>query len=180
MSTRVNLLSKLRNQEYRHAFLSSAVNELIATQIRLMRKRRRWDQIELGRRAGMKQAAISRLENPDYGSVSVSTLKRLAKALDVGLVVRFVGFGEVAEWQLNLSPAKLTPPSYAEDVRLRSSERDAWTEIVGGASKTTKDRVLSPDFSRAATGQMEMDFDKVEGSGSLSTESTAYRVSFAS
>jgi len=46
----------------------------------------------------MNQNAISRLESPDYGKPTITTLKRLASALDVALVVRLVPFSELAHW----------------------------------------------------------------------------------
>jgi transcriptional regulator with XRE-family HTH domain len=46
----------------------------------------------------MNQNAISRLESVDYGRPTITTLKRLAAALDVSLIVRFAPFSEVVDW----------------------------------------------------------------------------------
>lgn len=46
----------------------------------------------------MNQNAISRLESSDYGKPTITTLKRLAAAMDVGLIVRFVPFSEMVDW----------------------------------------------------------------------------------
>jgi hypothetical protein len=46
----------------------------------------------------MPQNAISRLESPDYGKLTLTTLRRLAMAFDVGLIVRFVPFTEMVDW----------------------------------------------------------------------------------
>jgi len=46
----------------------------------------------------MNQNAISRLESPDYGKPTLTTLKRLAAAMDIGLAVRFVPFSELMDW----------------------------------------------------------------------------------
>jgi hypothetical protein len=46
----------------------------------------------------MTQNAVSRLESPNYGKPTITTLKRLAAALDVGLIVRFVPFSELIDW----------------------------------------------------------------------------------
>ncbi len=46
----------------------------------------------------MNQNAISRLESEDYGKPTITTLKRLAAALDVCLIVRFAPFSEVIDW----------------------------------------------------------------------------------
>ena len=46
----------------------------------------------------MTQNAISRLESLHYGKATLTTLKRLAAAFDVALVVRFVPFSELVDW----------------------------------------------------------------------------------
>ena len=47
---------------------------------------------------GMTQNAISRLESSSYGKSTITTLKRLASAYDVALVVRFVPFSQLVDW----------------------------------------------------------------------------------
>lgn len=46
----------------------------------------------------MNQNAISRLESLDYGKPTLTTLKRLAAAMDVGLTVRLMPFSEMIDW----------------------------------------------------------------------------------
>jgi hypothetical protein len=41
---------------------------------------------------------LSRLESPDYGKQTISSLKRIADALDVALVVRLVPFSQYIDW----------------------------------------------------------------------------------
>ena len=72
----------------------------LAFQLNLMREARGWTQEELARRCDMAQETISRLEDPNYGRYTLKTLKRLAKTFDVGLLVRFVSFGELGSGQL--------------------------------------------------------------------------------
>lgn len=47
-----------------------------------LRKRRRWSQAELGRRAGVASSVISRAERGET-DITLSTLEKLAKALGV-------------------------------------------------------------------------------------------------
>jgi hypothetical protein len=58
---------------------------------------------------------ISSWENPDYGRYSLGTLKDLAKAFDVGLLVRFVPFSTLVDWALNLTSDTIAPPSFNEE-----------------------------------------------------------------
>lgn len=91
------LADKLRlefqDREYRHAYVDSFLNSSIATQIKVLREQREWSQEQLAREANMKQPRISALENVNYSSWSINTLKRLAEAFDVTLKVSFESFG---------------------------------------------------------------------------------------
>jgi len=108
---------RLKNKEHRDAFVSATADQTIPFQIRAMRsaKHRNWTQEELARRAGMKQERISACENPNYGNFSLRTLKQLAAAFDVALVVRFAPFSELAEWEINMSSESLEIPSFDQE-----------------------------------------------------------------
>jgi len=71
---------------------------------------------------GMNQNAIHRLESPEYGKATLTTLKRLAAAFDVALIVRFVPFSQLINWisgtpfvDKGLSSGSLAVPSYNEE-----------------------------------------------------------------
>ena len=115
MKINKQLINELINKEYRDAFVSAHIDNGIPFQIRALRKRKGWTQKELAEHVGMKQERISALENPNYSKFTLSTLKKLASAFDVALIVRFAPFGELAKWELELSPESLTPPSFEED-----------------------------------------------------------------
>ena len=94
-----SIISRLRRgPAEREKFVDSHVRKEIATQIRAIRDKFGWSQTELCGKVGMNQNAISRLESAEYGKPTITTLKRLAAAFDVGLVVRFVPFSEMAYW----------------------------------------------------------------------------------
>ena len=65
---------------------------------------------------------FSRLESPDYGKHTLSSLKRIADALDVALVVRFVPFSQYINWlsgtpqvDEGLRPEALAVPSFESE-----------------------------------------------------------------
>jgi len=60
-----------------------------------MRESKGWTQAQLAKAAGMKQSRISVLENPDYETMNLLTLRRLARAFDVALSIKFVPFSEL-------------------------------------------------------------------------------------
>ena len=84
----------MTNKGYRDAFLESHISNTIASQIYHMREVRDWTQGDLAEKAGMLQPAVSRLER-SVGSASLSTLRKIASACDVGLVVRFVPYSQL-------------------------------------------------------------------------------------
>ena len=99
LNSREGLIARLRrSKEARRQFTESHVNKAIAHQIRAIRDALGWNQEQLAKEAGMNQNAISRLESVDYGKPTITTLKRLAAALDVSLIVRFAPFSEVVDW----------------------------------------------------------------------------------
>lgn len=109
------LLTELEDKEYRDAFVEGHIRTGAAYQIRALRNARQWSQEELAARAGTSQSVIARLENPDYGKFSLSTLAKFASAYDVGLLVRFVSFSELLDRTRDLSPERLNVPSFADD-----------------------------------------------------------------
>ena len=106
---------ELQDPEFRHEFMAEHIRSGIAYQIRAMRDARGWNQKKLAAKAGKPQSVVSRLEDPDYGKVTIFTLIELAKAFDVALLVRFVGFGELLIRTTDLSPDALNAPNFDDD-----------------------------------------------------------------
>lgn len=115
------LLNRLRDVDYREAFLATSIRNAIALQIRALRKSKFDTQQALGEVVGKPANVISRLENPNYGKVTIQTLTELANAFDVALIVRFATFGELAEQIENTSDLALDVPSFDEELREVSS-----------------------------------------------------------
>lgn len=114
---KANQTELLKDREYRHAFVESALDTLIAGQIRLNREKRGMTQKQLGNAAdGMRQSVISNMEDPDYGSWSISSLRRLARAFDLALIVKFESFGKaINEYVEGVDEKLLLPPSFESD-----------------------------------------------------------------
>ncbi len=102
---------QLDEHETRHAYMADQVRTQIALQIKALREQveRRWSQAELGRRAGKPQNVISRLENPDYGHLTLQTLFDMAEAFDLPL---YIDFQEWEDWLYRMN-----------DIDVRSLER---------------------------------------------------------
>lgn len=135
---REQVVHSLADKEYRDAFVEAEIDTGLAYQIRGMREARGWSQGDLGERVpgGMHQGVVSKLEDPDYGRHTLSTLKRLASAFDVALVVRFVPFSQLVDWFDELPPERLVVPSF---------DNDSGLNVSGDATVSTlDDRVQRP------------------------------------
>ena len=118
-----------RGADVRAKFVESHINKGLAYQLRAMREAREWSQEELADLVGMPQTAISRLESPNYGKPTITTLKRMARVHDVALVVRFVPFSKLVDWvsgtpylENGLSSDALDVPSFEEEEKQRVFE----------------------------------------------------------
>jgi transcriptional regulator with XRE-family HTH domain len=106
---------EFRDEETRHIYADDFLNTYIASQLKVLREDREWTQRFLAERAGMRQERISVLEDVNYESWSVKTLKRLARAFDVRLSIKFETFGSfLAEFD-QFTRETLTRRSFEND-----------------------------------------------------------------
>jgi len=110
-----------RGKVTRDQMVANNLSEGIAFQIQATRDARGWTQAELAGRAGIANN-LPRLEDPDYGKQTITTLKKLTSALDVALVVRFVPFSQYIDWlsgtphlDEGISPESLAVPSFVDE-----------------------------------------------------------------
>ncbi|MGH8371829.1 MAG: helix-turn-helix domain-containing protein [Gammaproteobacteria bacterium] len=89
---------RLRNKQYRDAYVASQISIAIPFQVKKLREQNEMDQKKLAKMAGMKQPRISAIENGNGQELSLNTLRRLASAFDVALIVRFAPFSELFNW----------------------------------------------------------------------------------
>jgi transcriptional regulator with XRE-family HTH domain len=122
LHSRDELIAKLHSKQFRDAFVSSRVSNTLALQIRVMRQEREWSQAQLAELLGTSQNAVWRLESPQYGRHSITTLKRLASIFDVGLAVWFVPFSDLMKRFTNLSTEAILVPSFDNDPGLHARE----------------------------------------------------------
>jgi transcriptional regulator with XRE-family HTH domain len=116
-----------RSEDYRYAYDEEFANTWMATQIKVLRES--YDppltQKQLAEKAGMKQSRISELESVSYSSWSISTLRRLARALGVRLVFRFESWGDLLPEVENFSRESLEEPRFEDDPAFRVDRNTA-------------------------------------------------------
>jgi transcriptional regulator with XRE-family HTH domain len=88
------LLHELEDDERRDSFVADHVRVRLALLIRSLREQNGWSQADLGRRLGKPQSVISRLENPDYGRVSLQTLFEVATAFKLPVYIDLPNWDE--------------------------------------------------------------------------------------
>lgn len=114
----------------REAFVVSEIRVSIPFQVRALRAQRGWDQKTLAEKSGMAQPRISAIEKIGGANLNLETLKRLAAAFDIGLVVKFAPFSELVAWSDNFSPDNFAVASFDED----SFSDEATSSTIGTES----------------------------------------------
>jgi transcriptional regulator with XRE-family HTH domain len=110
-------VDQLSDREFRHAYMTDQVRTHIALAIRILREQegREWSQKELGERCSKPQSWISKLEDPEYGKVSLQTLFEIAEAYDLPLLVQFPEWSEWLRRMKNQSRENFEKKSFNAD-----------------------------------------------------------------
>lgn len=128
-------IKRFAKKEYRDGYMQGFVRSSISLQIRAIRLKLGLSQSDLAEVAKKKQSTISRLENSDYGKVSVQTLLDIASAADVALLLRFVSYSEFLSRNSDMSEKALQPETIDETllslgrIPVESSTRWAWKSM---------------------------------------------------
>jgi len=136
----ISKFKKLESKNFRHAYMNDHIRIGIATQIKLMRIKAGMTQADLANAIGSKQAVISRLEDPDGGSVNLSTLLKIAKAFDVSLISKFVPFSKFLDESKKITPTELAATNFTEE----------YTNIQADSMKSVFDFIKQFDVKPAA------------------------------
>lgn len=147
-SLRNILEEEFKDKEVRDVYCGEFLNSSIATQIKVLREQRSLTQADLAELAGMKQSRIATIEDVNYSSWSINTLRRIAEAFDLALTVQFDSFGYKLFDIVNLSRESLERPSFNDD--------PVFQEELGAGPITISGNILiTPAFNDVEIGHLE-------------------------
>jgi len=155
MSSRSELAKRLlASKEYAEGLVAADSKNTIAFQLRVMQEDRGWTQQELAERADMGQSQISAYLN-GYDSYNVATLRRLAAAFDVSLVIAFEAFYRLANRVPSRSASEeFSIPGRLDDRLLRQMATYTVNDVFGhscsGAGSTWSG---VPEMSAGSTNE---------------------------
>lgn len=137
MSSPKTIWDEFKNEEFAHAYFDEQLNIFIATQLKVLREQREFTQAELAGFAHMAQERISVMENVNYSSWTISTLRRLAKALGVRLRVSFESFGSGLQEAISFTKENLKRPSLNDELEARFKPKPLSENVAMQASYST-------------------------------------------
>lgn len=116
--SRINLVKRLlESRKVRDAYVYEHVRNGIPFQIRALRKDRDWSQSELAEAAKTSRTVITRIEDPNYGKLTLKTLFSVASAFDVALLVKLVPFSRLLREYQDVSSEALSVPAISNEER---------------------------------------------------------------
>jgi len=107
-----NFIRELQDDDLRNGFVADHLRTRLALLIRTLREERGWSQAELGHRLGKPQSVVSRLEDPDYGRVTLKTLFEVAVAFELPLYIDMPNWDEWFRLMSDMSSRNLQRRSF--------------------------------------------------------------------
>lgn len=104
-----------RDFETRHAYASATAEQKLCWQLRITRIRQGLSMAQLARKAGVDRHTIAKYEghvNNSNEEIRMSTLLKIARALDVAVCIELRSFRSLDRERMDLSEAALHVPSY--------------------------------------------------------------------
>lgn len=104
-----------QDKAYRDAYVEATAEQKLCMQLHMTREARGWSRSELARRAKVSRHTIAKYEGGDSASnleIKMSTLLKLAHALDVAVCIEIVPFSQLAKEKQHLSVPELTVAAF--------------------------------------------------------------------
>lgn len=162
-----------QDKESRYAYMDDFLDSYLGMQIRVLREQREWNQTALGAKASMAQGRISLLESMEYSGWSLDVLRRLAKAFDLRLVVKFEDFGSYVKDYIEFDRAHLERKSFEKDVIFSTDINALASEVLTRKRRKRKRRrAVTRENATNAHEQMHEELSPLYGKLTLVHSST--------
>jgi transcriptional regulator with XRE-family HTH domain len=140
---RQNLAAKFNDKAYRDAFVAEQIFSRLPLKIRCLREEQGMTQRKLGEVAGMAQTWVSKLEDPNYGKLTISTLLKVASAFDVGLQIDFVPYSKILWDAVCLTGAAFSVPKFGDDIGFTANNAAYLGPVNHSTGALTATRVIA-------------------------------------
>jgi transcriptional regulator with XRE-family HTH domain len=164
------LRSELRDPEYSEGYAESFLNSYIATQIKVMREQRKMKQFDLAKEMGTTQTAISRIENVNYSSWNIKTLKKLARAFRVRLRVSFETYGTLPDEVGKFTRESLQRAAREDDPGLLERRAPQREEAGARANIAIANLLNPPEPKRYNSNVLIMPGEPIGNAGTIPAE----------
>ncbi len=135
-----DFVRQIEEPETRHELVRDQVRTRLALLIRALRDQEGWSQTELGLRMGKPQSVVSRIEDPDYGKLSLQTLFEVAEAFELPL---WVDLPEWEDWFRRVKEVRL------DQLRRQSFDAEALIEKVKNAKNGASGKICHLNITSA-------------------------------
>jgi transcriptional regulator with XRE-family HTH domain len=150
ISARRQLLQSFRDRDYRRVFVEERVRASVALQIRALRQQHEMTQAKLGHAIGMAQTWVSKLEDPDYGKMTVGTLLRLAGAFDADIEIKFRPFSRTLDTLPTQGPDYFYVPTFEEEFGSEGLDSETMGRVLN--IENIRNREPNPGGAAASAG----------------------------
>jgi transcriptional regulator with XRE-family HTH domain len=130
---RSNLRNDFQDEEFRNVYADDSLNTYIATQIKVLREQQELTQTQLAEKTGMAQPRIAVLEDVNYSSWSINTLRRLARAFGLRLSVSFETFSSLIPELETFGKPALERTRFEDDPFFQEDTATACAPVLIGA-----------------------------------------------
>jgi hypothetical protein len=172
MSDRSDRISKLlSSQQSRTAYIKAKLGVLVPGQIRALRLKSDNPplpyQRDLAREAEVHQSRVSMFETPGMSNMTLETLAKVAAGLRVGVMVKFVPFSDMLQWENDFHPdfnitrladdeEFLNPGTAAmpEPLAMASAPSDTWGFDLSAPEKKKPENDISTGIGTSDKDQM--------------------------
>ena len=129
-------------------------------------------QFELQQRSGCFCAVIARVEDINYGNLSLNTLLKIASAFDIGLLVKFVPYSRLVREFEDTSIAAVNVPAFSDDVSVlehwsanEQQEQNAISISEGLRRQISGSDQVTTQRATAVTSASAYDYNVLSGVG---------------